>query len=89
MEIKNTKEAEKFFNKISSAAESINMYWSIVFFRSPITNYVEVRTIMSDSIGEVSVWADNCKNFYTNMGYPFVAYLDGHIHSRSNESVFF
>ena len=88
MDIKNVKDARRYFNSIKSTAESVAMSWSVVFFRSPITKTIESRTIMSDSNAEVRIWADHVTEFYKSAGIAFSSYLNGSFYSHSDEDVF-
>lgn len=51
----------------------------LVFFKSPVTGAVECRQGFFVEASEASIWAEELKKVYREMGVPFYLYLNGQL----------
>ena len=79
--------------KRATAREMINTLMktgynnAIIFYRSPITNEVESRDMMSTSYNEVVLWAQQLEKFYKEINVSYVIYVNGEMFDSYGEPI--
>lgn len=70
---------------LNTLAEDYPLNNAVIFFKSPVTNVIEVRHVFAESTNECLIWAQQRLEEYTQLNIPFAIYRNGLLFETQGE----
>lgn len=70
------KELKAFLDSLNIRGYSIGAHTAVIFFYSPVSEFIEERHMWASDANECNAWLNQCTAAYTELNFNYAAYLD-------------